>query len=179
MLPQLSPEPVLLHKKRRKLVRSCRSLSEPPQCLTGDVAVADVSGSECLPRLAIARDCRRAPARDWALDWHSSAPLHWGLPNGALGYNETTKMRFDRALERQRRNFRLMKSFATVDETVSALLQLLQMETAAVLVQTPDRAHTRGDVFTMKNFVNHALGLDEKLARAAKLTILFFCVFPF
>jgi hypothetical protein len=159
-LPLLSSK--VLHKKKRI------AASEPPRAVAAPdepVAVEDDEKPKdiVLPHLEISRNSRRAPVRKFADDWHSDVKLHWGLPNALLGYNETTKLRSDKAVEQQRRNVRLMKAFATVNETVSALLQLLQMETAAVLTQTPDRAHTKGTTFTMKNYVTLSMSLDEKL----------------
>ena len=150
----------VLHRRKK------RAQSEPPtrQLAHPLPPPESCTASDPLPHLEIERYARRSAVRSKNDDWHSGVTLHWGLPNALLGYNETSKQRFDKAVQQQRRNLRLMQSFAFVDETVSALLQLLQMETAAVLTQTPDRAYTHGAPFTMKTFVNHALNIDRVTA---------------
>lgn len=142
-----------LHKKKNP-----RSLSLPP--VLAETVPCTSEPPESSPTAAvlmIPEDARRPLARSFTDDWHSSAPLHWGLPNSLLGYNSTTKMVNDRQVEQQRRNLRLMRSFAAVNEAVAALQGLLTMETAAVLVQTPDRAWVGGRVFSLRNYVSRVL----------------------
>jgi hypothetical protein len=144
------PASTVLHKKKKRIHPSC----SVPLPLIITVPETDPV-TTMLPQLAI--PSRRPPARSFTDDWHRGHALHWGLPNALLGYTTTTKMHFDKAVEQQRRNLRLMRSFEEVNAAVAALQALLQMETGAVLVQTPDRAWVAGQVFSLKNYVRKVL----------------------
>ena len=140
----------VLHKKKKPIQPPC-SVSLPLIIPVTEITPV----TTMLPQLPIFS--RRQPARTFTDDWHRGHTLHWGLPNALLGYTTTTKVHFDKAVEQQRRNLRLMRSFEEVNAAVAALQGLLQMETGAVLVQTPDRAWVGGQVFTLKNYVTKVL----------------------
>lgn len=97
---------------------------------------------------------QRFPNRNHADDFKSQLRIDWGLPNHLLGYNKTSKQRFDGDVELKRRNVELMDSFETVNESVAKLLALLSMETAPGLPQVPDRTRCGGQPFTIQNYID-------------------------
>ena len=137
------------HKKQSKpvglIAQSVISPDDEPECIEVPVNVSPSGSSQ---------SSQIEPTRNHAADWKSKSRIDWGLPNHLLGYNKTTKQRFDGEVELKRRNVELMDSFAAVNESVAKLLALLSMETAPGLPQVPDRSKCGGKPFTIRNYID-------------------------
>ena len=139
----------LLHRKsKQSLPRNEQQTCAP------DANPLENSPKATRPFLAYPKDCRRRLARNIADDWTGQGAISWGLPNNLLGYNLPSKLREDEKVQKQTRNGNLAKSFQQINDSVRNLQKLASMETAACLIQTPDRSQTGGNIFSLDSFLD-------------------------
>jgi hypothetical protein len=159
-------EDCIYHRKRRKPEQTLDTRQQehlnPSSSLHHSLSTAPI----VLPDPTVhSLYTKREPNRTHSDDWKSQIRIDWGLPNHLLGYNTTTKSRFEAEVELKRRNVELMDSFETMNDSVAKLLALLSSETAPGLPQASDRSHCGGKQFTLQNYLDLKCSISDKLAK--------------
>jgi len=150
------------HRKSKKAVES---EARVPNAATNSTPSLPRATSSISVPIVHSLYAKRDANRKHTDDWTSQVRIDMGLPNHLLGYNTTTKSRFEAEVEHKRRNVELMDSFETMNDSVAKLLALLSSETAPGLPQTPDRSHCEGQEFTLANYLDRRCSISEKIAK--------------